>query len=76
MIRFKQCINGFQRIQNILKKTSSAGAEISDGPHKGGLRRAGPNDFMFVYHLIQKDLSMTILFVFIFPFVHPVFFAT
>ena len=33
-------------------KTSSAGAEISHGPHKRGLRRAGPNDFMFVYHLI------------------------
>ena len=28
--------------------TSSAGAERSDGPHNGGLRRAGPNDFMFV----------------------------
>ena len=33
--------------------TSSARAEISDGPHKGGLRRAGPNDFMFVYSLVQ-----------------------
>merc|ERR1711873_12232 len=41
-----------------LKKTSSAGAEISDGPHKGGLRRDGPNDFMFVNNLIQKDLSI------------------
>ena len=30
-------------------QTSSARAEISDGPHKGGLRRAGPNDLMFVY---------------------------
>ena len=47
-------------------KTSSAGAEISDGLHKGGLRRDGPNDFMFVNNLIQKDLSISILFVFIF----------
>ena len=46
-----------------LKKTSSAGAEISDGPHKGGLRRAGPNDFMFVYNLMQRDLSISIIFV-------------
>ena len=47
----------------ISMKTSSAGAEISDGPHKGGLRRAGPNDFMFVYHLIQRNLYMSILFI-------------
>ena len=44
-------------------QTSSAGAEISGGPHKGGLRRAGPNDFMFVYTLTQRDLYMSILFV-------------
>ena len=48
--------------------TSSARAEISDGPHKGGLRRAGPNDFMFVYISMQKDLSISIFFVFIFLF--------
>ena len=40
--------------------TSSAGAERSDGPHKGGLRRAGTNDFMFVYNLMQRDLSISI----------------
>ena len=49
-------------------KTSSARAEISDGPHKGGLKRAGPNDFMFVYNLVQRDLSISMLFVFIFLF--------
>ena len=49
-------------------KKSSARAEISDGPHKGGLRRTGPNDFMFVYNLVQRDLSISILFVFIFLF--------
>ena len=48
--------------------TSSARAEISDGPHKGGLKRAGPNDFMFVYNLVQRDLSVSMLFVFIFLF--------
>ena len=47
-------------------ETSSAGAERSDGPYKGGLRRDGPNDFMFVNNLIQRDLSISILFVFIF----------
>ena len=46
-------------------ETSSAGAEISDGPYKGGLRRDGPNDFMFVNNLIQRDLSISILFVFV-----------
>ena len=35
---------------------------------RGTLRRDGPNDFMFVYDLIQKDLSISILFVFIFLF--------
>ena len=55
--------------------TSSAGAEISDGPHKrGGLRRAGPNDFMFVYNSMQRDLSISILFVFVFCFVSHVFY--
>ena len=43
--------------------TSSAGAERSDGPHKGGARRTGPNDFMFVYNLMQRDLSISIFFV-------------
>ena len=36
---------------------SFAGAETSDGSHKGGLRTDGPNDLMFVNNLIQKDLS-------------------
>ena len=49
-------------------ETSSAGAERSNGPHKGGLRRDGQNDFMFVNNLIQRDLSISILFVFIFLF--------
>ena len=49
-------------------KTSSAGAERSDGPHKGDPRRNGPNDFMFVNNLIQRDLSISILFDFIFLF--------
>ena len=49
-------------------KTSSARAEISDGPHKGGLKRAGPNDFMFVYNLVKRVLSISMLFVFIFLF--------
>ena len=50
-------------------ETRSAGEEISDGPHKGGgLRRDGPNDFLFVNNLIQKDLYISILFVFIFLF--------
>ena len=44
--------------QGIFYSTSSAGAETSDGPHKGGLRRAGPNEFMFVNNLIQRDLSI------------------
>ena len=35
---------------------------------RGGLRRDGPNDLMFVNNLIQKDLSISILFVFIFLF--------
>ena len=52
----------------IYKKTSSARAEISDSPHKGGLKRTGPNDFMFVYDLVQRDLSTSIFFVFIFSF--------
>ena len=56
------------------KVTSSAGAEISDGPHKGALRRAGPNDFMFVYKSMQRDLSISILFVFVFCFVNHVFY--
>ena len=47
------------RIRECFKKTSSARAEISDGPHKGGLRREGPNDFMFVNNLIQRDLSIS-----------------
>ena len=50
------------------RSTSSAKAEISNGPHKGGLKRAGPNDFMFVYNLVQRDLSISMLFVFIFLF--------
>ena len=55
--------------------TSSAGAEISDGPHKGGgLTRDGPNDFMFVNDLTQKDLSISILFVLSFCFVSHVFY--
>ena len=45
----------------MLNSTSNAGAEISGGPHKGGLRRAGPNDLVFVYNLIQRDLFMSIL---------------
>ena len=32
-----------------LFKTSSAEAEISDGPHKGVLRRAGPNTKRSIY---------------------------
>ena len=36
-------------IKHFLIKTSSARAEISDGLHKGGLRRAGPNDFIFLF---------------------------
>ena len=55
-------------------ETSSARAEISHGPHKGGLRRAGPNDFMFVYNSMQRDLSISILFVFVFCFVSHVFY--
>ena len=54
--------------------TSSAKAEISDGPHKGGLRRTGPNDFMFVYNLVQRDLSISMLFVLSFCFVSHVFY--
>ena len=54
-------------------ETSSARAEISDGPHKGGLRRAGPNDFMFVYNLVQRDLSISMFFVFIFLFCYSCF---
>ena len=38
--------------------TSSARAEISDGPNKGGLRRARPNDFMFLYSLVQRDVIL------------------
>ena len=53
--------------------TSSARAEISDGPHKGGLRRAGPNNFMFVYNLVQRDLSISMFFVFIFLFCYSCF---
>ena len=56
----------FYKRNRLNGQTSSAGAERSDGPHKGGLRRDGPNDFMFVNDLIQKDLSISILFVFIF----------
>ena len=53
----------------VIEQTSSAGTEISDGPHKGwGLRRDGPNDFIFVNNSIQKDLSISILFIFIFLF--------
>ena len=55
-------------------QTSSAGAEISDCPQKGGLRRAGPNDFMFVYNSMQRDLSISILSVFVFCFVSHVFY--
>ena len=36
-------------------KTSSAGAEISDGPRKGRNIRAGPNDFTFVFTLLQRN---------------------
>ena len=50
-------------IFSIMYLTSSAGAEISDGPHMGGLRRAGPNDCVFVYTLMHRDLSVSILFV-------------
>ena len=42
----------------LIMTTSSAGAEISDGPQKRGFRRTGPNDFMFVYNLVQRDLSI------------------
>ena len=49
-------------------KTSSGGIERGVGPHKWGRRRAGPNDFMFAYYSIQRDLSISILFVFIFLF--------
>ena len=52
-----------KQIITISFETSSAGAELSDGPHKEGLRRARPNDFLFVYTLIQRDLSMSTLFV-------------
>ena len=55
-------------------KTSSAGAERSDGPHKGGPRRDGPNAFMFVNNLIQRDLSISIPFVFIFLALFVMFF--
>ena len=30
---------------------------------RGGLRRAGPNDFMFMYNLMERDLSISIIFV-------------
>ena len=40
----------------------------------GGLRRAGPNDFMFVCNSMQRDLSISILFVFVFCFVSHVFY--
>ena len=43
--------------------TSSARAEISDGLHKGGRIRAGPNELTFAYTLRQRDLSMSLLFV-------------
>ena len=56
----------------ILKKTSSAGTEISEGSHKGGIRRAGPNNFVVVYSVIQRGLS-SIIFVFIFCFFSHVF---
>ena len=45
-----------------ISKTSSAGAERRDGPHKGGLRRAGPNDFMFVCNSIFSILFVLNLF--------------
>ena len=48
--------------------TSSARAEISDGLHKGCLKRAGPNDFIFVHNSVQRELSISMLFVFIFLF--------
>ena len=54
-------------------KTSSAGAEISDGMHMGALLTAGPNDFTFVYTLMQRNISMSIIFVFSFCFVSHVF---
>ena len=41
-------------------ETSFAGAEISDGPHKEGLRTAGPNDFMFVYNCINAFVDLSI----------------
>ena len=41
---------------------------------RGGLRRDGPNDFMFVNDLIQKDLTISILFVLSFCFVSHVFY--
>ena len=56
---FQFCGN-FNRhqIEEVQKVTSFAGAERSDG-----LRRAGPNDFMFVYNLMHRDLSISIIFV-------------
>ena len=46
---------------DLIIPTISARAEISDDPLKGGLKRAGPNDFMFVYNLVQRDLSISML---------------
>ena len=62
------CLSATSHYIVMHSKTSSAGAERSDGPHKEGPRRDGPNDFMFVNNLIQRDLSISILFVFIFLF--------
>ena len=46
------CLEGANKSDT---KTSSAGAEISDGPHREGLRTGGPNEFMFVYTLMQRE---------------------
>ena len=56
-------------VEQVLLGQKEATARI-----RGGLRRDGPNDFMFVNDLIQKDLSISILFVLSFCFVSHVFY--
>ena len=51
------------QLKQVLLGQKEAAARI-----RGGLRRDGPNEFLFVYNLIQKDLSISNLFVFIFLF--------
>ena len=60
---------GSGQVQQVLLGQKEATARI-----RGGLRRDGPNDLMFVNNLIQKDLSISILFVLSFCFVSHVFY--